>query len=217
MEIFRELFLRGERERLVAAAEAIEPALSDGWKGDREAEAKVRSIGDDRPEYCFTCSRSGDRQAALVFITEREPGVFYVANVVPNERSRLSHIKYNAILEEFYERYVRPCAKQAGVQAELTPSHVDLEHWLSQTAAQKLRRFSTAANRSTGSSHPSDRDGWMDFVITAHHERSSLTASSLRRWLVEVDGWPPEVADRLAIEYEFSRELLGFADGRRSA
>ena len=32
MVIFRDLFLRGEPERLVAAAEAIEPSLSDGWK-----------------------------------------------------------------------------------------------------------------------------------------------------------------------------------------
>jgi hypothetical protein len=217
MEIFRELFLRGERERLIAATEAIEPVLSNGWKRDRATEANMRSMGDDRPEYCFTCSQSADRQAALFFITEREPGVFYVANVVPNERGRLSHTQYNAILEEFYERYARPCAEQAGVQAELTPAQVDLEYWLSPPAARKLRLFSAAANRNTGSSHPSDRDKWMDFVVAAHHERSSLTASLLHRWLIEVDGWPSEAADRLASEYESGRELLGFADGRRSA
>jgi hypothetical protein len=139
MEIFREPFLRGERERLIAAAEAIEPALTDGWKRDREAEARVRTMGGDRPEYCFTCSRSADRQAALVFLTEREPGIFYVANVVPDETGQLSHAEYNAILEEFYERYARPCAEQAGVQAELTPAQVDLEHWLSRPALTRPR------------------------------------------------------------------------------
>ena len=216
MEIFRELFLRGERERLIAAAEAIEPALSDGWKRDREVEGRVRTMGGDRPEYCFTCFRSADRQAALVFLTEQELGVFYVANVIPDETGQLSHGEYNAILEEFYERFVRPCTEQAGVQAELTPAQVDLEYWLSPPAARKLRLFSAAANRNTGSSHPSDRDKWMDFVVAAHHERSSLTASLLHRWLIEVDGWPSEVADRLASEYESGRELLGFADGRRS-
>ena len=34
---------------------------------------------------------------------------------------------------------------------------------------------------------------------------------ALRRWLVEVEDWPPEVAEQLAVEYEYGRELLAFA------
>jgi hypothetical protein len=45
-----------------------------------------------------------------------------------------------------------------------------------------------------------------------------MDAADLRRWLVEVDGWPPEVANQVAVEYEYGRELLAFAAGhRRSA
>jgi hypothetical protein len=45
-----------------------------------------------------------------------------------------------------------------------------------------------------------------------------MSVSDLRRWLTEVDGWPPEVAEQLAAEYDYGRELLAFADGhRRSA
>jgi hypothetical protein len=85
-------------------------------------------------------------------------------------------------------------------------------------AAEKFRYFSSCANKGTGASHPQDRERWNDLVLATHQERSTLDASTLRRWLVEVEEWPPEVADPLAIEYEYGRELLAYADGhRRSA
>jgi hypothetical protein len=110
---------------------------------------------------------------------------------------------------------VRPAATRTGVAADATDTQADLEHWLSAAAAEKLRRFSSGANRGTGSSHPQDRERWNEFVLSAHQARSILDASTLRRWLVEVDQWPPEVADQLAVEYEYGRELLAFADGQR--
>ncbi len=72
-----------------------------------------------------------------------------------------------------------------------------------------------STNKSTGSSHPLDHQRWMDFILTAHLEGSRLDATSLRRWLIEIEGWSPEVADQLAGQYEFGGRLLNFSDSHR--
>lgn len=219
MEIFRELFIRGEPHQLVATADTIEQAFSDGWTRERAAEAKLHPMlgSTNRHAYCFACSKKGRRPAAALFLLEKDAHVFYVTNIVPDEKHQLSHAEYNALMEEFYTRFARPCAEKAGARAELTDSNVDLEHWMSPRTAERLRRFSGSANKSTGSAHPADKELWFDFVLAAHQERSSLDASTLGRWLIEVDGWSTEVADDLAIQYERERALLAFSDGRRIA
>src|SRR5690242_588318 len=218
MEIFRELYIDGSREQVATVMAEIERSLSGGWARDSINEAGMRSIDPDGPAiYCFSCTREADRPSATIFVAEKEPGLYHVSNVVPRQQHQLSYGEYNGILEEFAGRHLRPAAERSGLRVELTASQADLSHWLSVGAAERLRRFTALANKSTGASHPSDRERWNDFVLVAHRDRSRLDASTLRRWLIEVEGWPPEVADQLAIEYEYGRELLDFSEGRRSA
>ncbi len=216
MQVFRDLFIRGDTDQLVATMQEVERSLTDGWSRDVAVERDLQSRPLRKEQwYCFSCERQGRRPAAMVSITEKEPRLLYVPNVVPREQHDLSFDEYNAILGEFCDRFVRPAASRTEVQVELTDNQAELERWLSSQAAEKLRRFSAAANKSTGSSHPCDQDRWMDFIVTAHREGGQFDAHTLRRWLVEVAGWPPEVASRLELEYEFGREVLAFADGRR--
>lgn len=218
MEIFRDLDIHGSREQVAAVMAEVERSLGSGWTRDSAAEARLRTAAPDGPgTYCFSCTEEAARPAATVFLSEREPGIYRVSNVVPQRRHQLSHEEYNGILGEFCERFLRPIAARAGLRVELTATEADLRHWLSAGAADRLRRFTTLANRSTGASHPSDRELWNDFVVAAHRDRSVLDSNTLRRWLTEVENWPPEVADQLAIEYEYGRELLAFSEGRRSA
>ena len=219
MKVFRDLFLRGDPERLLATMDEVERLLSDGWSRDAEAERTLRAMAlRGGLTYCFACERREHRPAAAVFLTQKEEGLFYVPNVVPRDRRELSHDEYNGLVAEFCDRFVRPAADRTGVHVELTDTQADLSRWLSPAAAQKLLAFSRAANRSTGSSHPSDQDRWMDFIVAAHRDGSRLDAHTLRRWLTVVDSWPPEVAQRLALEYEFGKEVLAFSEGhRRSA
>jgi hypothetical protein len=218
MEIFRDLYIHGSGEQVAAMIAEVERSPSGGWTRDSVAEARMRSIATDGPAtYCFSCTQEAGRPAAMVFLAEKEPGLYSVSNVVPQRQHQLSYREYNGILEEFCERLLRPPAERAGWRIELTATEADLRHWLSPGAAERLRRFSASANKSTGASHPSDRERWNDFVVAAHRDRGSLDSSTLRRWLIEVEGWPPEVADQLAIEYEYGRELLAYSEGRRSA
>jgi hypothetical protein len=219
MRVFRELFIRGEPDRLAATLAEIERTLSEDWFRDKETERQLASLPTAVRSSCFGCFDDGrDRPGATVILTAKDADMLHVANVIPHSRSRLDYNQYNRVLEEFYNRFVQPAAAKTGVVAEMTDTQADLERWLSPAAAEKLRRFSSCANKGTGASLAQDRERWNDFVLSAYQDQSTLDASTLRRWLVEVADWPPEVADQLAIEYEYGRELLAFADGhRRSA
>jgi hypothetical protein len=218
MEVFRDLTIHGDAEELTRTLDLVERSLTGGWSRDRVVEERLQRLGTRKAvDYCFACTKEGQRPAANVFFREKDPETLHVPNIVPMTQHRLPYGQYNALLEEFYQQFVRPAANQTGAVAELTGNQADLDRWLSPLAAEKLVGFSRSANRGTGSSHPSDRERWNDFVLAAHRECSGLDASTLRRWLVEIEGWAPEVAEQLAIEYEYGRELLAFADGRRSA
>lgn len=220
MEVFRDLYISVEPDRMAAMADAIERSAPAGWGRDRGAEERARSAPALRPKptFCFSCSAEGRRPAGMAILMQRDARTFSVPNIIPTVKHQLRHGEYNTILEDFYDRVIRPHAEQAGVTATLTAGQAELEHWMSHDTAELLRRFSTCANKSTGSSHPADRDRWNAFVVAAYQDASKMDAADLRRWLLEVDGWPPEVADQLAVEYEYGRGLLGFADGhKRSA
>lgn len=224
MQVFRDLIIRGEPDCLAAIVVEIERTLTEGWFRDKETERQLAARPAAGPSICFGCFDDGQRPdercrpGATIILTAKGPNLLSVANVIPHSRHRLNYDQYNRVLAEFYDHFVRPAAEKVGTVAELTETEADLGRWLSAAAAEKLRGFSACANKGTGASHPDDRVRWNDFVLAAHQERSTLDASTLRRWLVEVQDWSPEVADQLAFEYEYGRELLAFADGhRRSA
>ncbi len=217
MEIFRDLYIGVEPDRMAVMADQIERSPPPGWTRDLTAEGRVRSAPEvwSKPTFCFSSSAEGRRPAAMVILTQKDAQTFFVPNIMPTAKHQLEHGEYNAILEDFYDRVIRPYTEPAGVTASLTSGEVDLEHWMSPETADLLRRFSACANKGTGSSHPSDRERWNAFVVAAHGERSRMDATDLRRWLLEVGDWPPEVAHKLVLEYEYGRELLVFADGHR--
>lgn len=79
-------------------------------------------------------------------------------------------------------------------------------------ATVKLRRFSGAANKSTGASHPSDERRWFDFIVAVHRAGDKLDAARLARWLHEAEGWDEDSAHKLAGNYETSLALLTHYD-----
>jgi hypothetical protein len=217
MEIFRDLLIHGEREQVAALMDDIEKSLPPGWVRNRVMESQLRTLTmRTKPTFSFAHDRDNRFPSATIYITEKEPGLYFVPNIVPIKKHRLSYGESNALLEEFGERIVRPCAEKRGVQIELTACQADLGDWLSDAAAEKLRMFSMAANKQAGFLVPRDQERWLDFIVTAHGEGSQLDAATLRRWLVENEGWSPEIAGQLAGEYAFGGELLTFSQGRRA-
>lgn len=193
----------------------VEAHLTTGWSRKAALEEKLREAA--IAFYCFACEQSAARQAATLFLTraEREATSWlYVSNIVPEQISELSLDQYNQILQDFWAAFAKPAADSIGVPVELSPDEQSVKDWLSPESARLLKLFSLAANKSTGSSHPMDRQRWYDFLIALHHSGENPSVNLLRRWLVEEERWSDEAAFDLVCEYEFALGLLDRFDRR---
>ena len=70
-----------------------------------------------------------------------------------------------------------------------------------------LKRFSSLANKSTGSSHPLDQKRGFEFLILAHNAHDKLDVNLVIYTLREL-GWSEERAIELGLEFEFAESLL---------
>lgn len=155
MKVYRELEIHGDVGTVKATLDGIKKAVGGTWM-TIEDEGSLPGP----PQHGFVCERTAEHPAATLWLVEK-PGQLYVSNIVPSQgQPRLSEDEYNAIAFEFYERFVIPVADKTGVQVTLSDTNVTIEKWVSPGTAQLLRRFSIAANKSTGSSHPLDEERW---------------------------------------------------------
>src|SRR5437868_5366713 len=131
MEVFRDLHISADADRMASAVEQMERLLPAGWTRDRTAEERAR-VGGVKPRvtYCFTCTKEGHRPAAILILAQKDPETFYVSNIIPRERHQLAHNEYNTILEDFYQRVFRPYADKSGLVNSMTDSEAGLDRWM---------------------------------------------------------------------------------------
>jgi hypothetical protein len=135
-------------------------------------------------------------------------GIATIGNVVPANFGKLSRGEYNALLDDFCEKFLRPAAQVRSLVVDVTSQYRDLSDWIKKPVHEKLNCFSALANRGSGASHPCDRKRWLDFIIAAHRDGADLPVDVLLRWFVEELRWPESVARELASSYENAIELL---------
>jgi len=184
--------------------------LTAGWSRDLAREEELHHES-GKKFYCFACQQTPDRPAAGLFLTHadrRATSWLYVPNIVPREVQQLSFDQYNHILNDFGVRFAKPAADSIGVRVELSSPEQSIEDWLSPESAKLLRAFSHGANKSTGSSHPMDRERWYDFLIALHSSGENPNVGLLQRWLIEEEQWADDIAFDLVSEYEFAKGLL---------
>jgi hypothetical protein len=211
MKVFRELSIKGSSERLAAFIHGVTLRLADGWRRETEREGQsIKLTPGLWPMFCFTCPKAQGRGMSEIWIAHRSANELFVSNVIPHSFGQLSYEQYNEILCEFHDQFARPAAEEQDLRIELSADNVDLEAWLSPLAAEALRSFSNHANKSTGASHPLDRERWYKFLILSDKEKSTLDASTLARWLSEEAGWADTTASELADDYERARSLLAY-------
>jgi hypothetical protein len=208
MKVFRELEIFCSDDVIVPLVDKIENRLDRGWVRDRKEEERLKKVLSSTFIFSFRCDEQANRPAAHLGLMRRAINHFYVPNVVPVEMGRLDYDQYNFIVAEFYLNFVKPVATELAVETKMTSDEESIADLISADAYHQLLAFSRGANKSTGSSHPSDRARWMRYLVTMHHEDWPLDTETFRRWLVEEAEWPAEVASDLTIEYEFARELL---------
>lgn len=211
IEVFQELRLKRITSR-EAVREALLRMLERPWShlADREEEVSTSSAGDD-DVLVFGREEVGDAAPSVLLLWSDKDG-YKVVNIVPAEIGSLGITNYNAILRDFSLRVAEPAARGGAFEVELSTPYESIGDWVDKDVAVALERFSRMANKSTGNSHPRDKDRWCAFLITAHKSARRLDSEMLMRWLIELEGWPADTAQGLAIDYEFGLELLSYYD-----
>jgi hypothetical protein len=135
-------------------------------------------------------------------------GIASINVIVPTFFARLSKSQHNALLDDFYGRFVKPAAAQLHLKVTVTAGHRDFAEWIGPEAMRRLEDFSSLAPKSAVND-PKDRERWMDFVIAVQKGCGGipLPADALQRWLIN-DGWPEVFAQELADEYSTVIEWL---------
>lgn len=214
MRAIDDLVIRGPAPETAEFLRGIEARLSDGWRRDRELEARLHAIrlDDDESTYCFRCDDAPDRPAAALWMQARGGGEWHVSNIVPLGRHTLSDAEYNRLLAEFRQRFLGPQGFLDPVRAEILPATIRLEDDLSAESARLLKVFSAGANRER--LQPADRLRWRHFLLQSHRDESRLDSARLEEWLAS-EGWPEPARAERAREYERARELLWSYDRER--
>lgn len=209
MKRFQDLYISIPRTSFDEFVAKIEAVFPERWKRDLDKESTVPSFSDSKM-YCFQRIVNDGLDSSL-WLAEKDGSSLRVSNIVPTEKSELSISEYNQILNDFFQSSIKSVADEYGAKTELTSAEYSIDDLVNKSAAKALRVFSSCANKSTGSAHPSDRDRWLSFIILAYKDRSTLPPEEVEKFLVE-DGWPQNFAIELAIEYEFGSDLLEKAE-----
>lgn len=138
---------------------------------------------------------------------KKEGNTWYVPNIVPLGKGRLSYDEYNNLAKDFAENILKTASLSVPFKYELSKETISDVEILGERPAKLLRTFSDIANKSTGSSHPADQKRWFAFLYSV--EDKKIYADDVERILLE-QGWSEKYALELAIQFEFSQALLTY-------
>lgn len=130
-----------------------------------------------------------------------------VFNIISNTLSHLSCAQYNRILLRFEEKIVNPLGKEHKFTIVKSKAVFDIKDYIGEDGFNLLSLFSNYSNKSTGHSHPMDFARWCDFIFYVQKNKCQLSSIDFQNWLIE-NGWNEEMSQKLAIDYEYSLDLL---------
>ena len=212
IENFQDLFLRGSAEHRTELREALQRYVKAPWRHAKDREQKISEDSGNCNVILFEREPTNGIAASLLVLSRTSDG-YGVTNILPLKKHRLNASEYNDVLNDFVNQIAKPASKASEFQVEDGKRKQSITDWTSQEAANALHTFSMWANKSTGSSHPSDQHRWFQFLFAVHKAQGKvLDTHLLGRWLEEVENWPPEVATELVLEYEFALNLLNEYD-----
>lgn len=203
LPIFQDLDISGDSEEFDAFLSNLDEDLTKkGWSRNTEIESTSK-----RKLYAINTKMDNPGLDSTLFLIINDKK--YVSNIFPRAKPSLTIKEYNLILNTFYQEFIEPIKiKYPKLIFKLSDGQVKLSDLISKNSVESLELFSSMANKSTGSSHPLDRERWYDFIISIAKNQDKLDINILNRWLVEIDGWSEDIATDLAIEFEFGVNLL---------
>lgn len=200
-KIFRELYIFGSDEALRNFHDNISQYISNDWKYTLMYPNTENEFMD------FEYIGNNNIHAAVGLFFDNEEQKYYVANIIPIDKDELSKEEYNSFLLFFYESIIKKIAINGLKIQNPTSDIFEKSNYLSETSQKMLSTFSL--NKSTGSSHPLDRERWYEFILRTFREKEYLKLNSfvLKQLLLD-DKWEHEKISELISEYEFAIGLL---------
>ena len=115
-------------------------------------------------------------------------GILKVGNIVPLQKNQLTIDEYNAVLDLFYEEIIKPNTKELKGITIVGPESDEFDplKYISKEALRKLELFCNGANKTTGSSHPSDEERWFDFICQTVDDNQTFDFDTIFRFLMGV-------------------------------
>ncbi|MCP4698026.1 MAG: hypothetical protein GY862_14405 [Gammaproteobacteria bacterium] len=211
MNIFQNLDIDIQDFSINDFAELLTKHCGEQWERACDSEKDTRSLGE--LAICFKRVEDDSGKSAELTLFEKKPGTLYVPNIIPIGLSKFGAAEYNEILNNFVELVLKPAIDGTKVRYCLTRDKISLEDVVGMDTAKLLKKFSFFANKSTGSTHPSDQKLWFDFLVGVSKSRMELHTDLLEGTLLE-QGWSEDRADKLAVEFEFAQALLNYAEGK---
>lgn len=223
MKTYRELYFRGTTSQLAEFIDQIGKYAVGDWT--------LLEHSERWKDYLFFeyTGKLVDKARVSIYIGDyMAKDELMVGNIIPVDKNELSIDEYNAILLMFYDDVIKGYKEHGTELNILQPSDdiFDPTLVISETALNKLKIFCSAANKSTGSSHPYDRERWFDFVCQTVDDGKMFDSSTLANflqdetyWGKKPDGfigvmgdyaWDAEQAYKLAVEYENLCEVLRY-------
>ena len=219
MELYQDLKIKLNSNYLGFQKTLIELVNhSNGWqvKEDMQEAFKKNGLLRDREVICIetpVLSYKG-RELKAVIWTYDYGYMLQTFNIIPTNTNRLSKEEYNFILNVFVDTFIRRTAADYHSEVVLSNPLLDLNDYVDKEVVHTLKLFSEMANKSTGRTHPLDEKRWFDFLIISSSRKCRLSVDYLEGWLVD-NGWSPDMASSLGLDYEYGLSLLDYEHNRR--
>lgn len=210
MHRFRPLRIAGSPGDLEALFLRVDERCPSHWHRDHSRDRDGGLGG--RQIYFLRAAKDGLPQVRLgLLMHDAAEGLQMIdmTSLLPtSDRVRLTEEQDSLVVDDFIRGVLQPSIGSRPITVSTQPLDVDITTFVNHDSVLKrLRRFSSAANKSSGRSHPMDSKRWLDFVIAAHEHRVDIPIDVFTDWLV-TDGWPARTADDLVRDHEYGRQLL---------
>ncbi|MBB3186098.1 hypothetical protein [Microbacter margulisiae] len=222
MEVFQDLKLKPKNPESIdlLISRIREKANNSDWTVKNDfVENYRKNLGENEKKVICLMSpkiKISDKEIQAYVWLGQWKSTLDVFNIVPIKTGSLSFSEYNYILQQFYKLFIEQEIEKLEFEIVYTESEKSIEKLAGEEVARALKKFSLAANKSTGHSRQMDSEKWKEFICLAHKLKSELGVEELVRWLKDDEGWSDDKAWDLGLDYEYSMDLLNYYDSNFS-
>lgn len=187
----------------------VSELAAGSWQRDTSAEDSAGEIVQGMGVRYVYFTRVNDPRTEIVFLYEKEK--LQLCNVF-TKSDTLSHAQHAKITASLWNGGMSRAVTELKITGTYTPTRDVLpEQGLPLPVLEALNRFAIAANKSTGSGHPSDMEYWCIFLALSHATGAVMDEERLDAYLTSKK-FPDSVVSSLLKEHELAMALLPLYD-----